>query len=311
MSALNLPIKFVAFLSALILVITSISNANAIQGGEKAVGVDFVVGIMVDLNENEAEICTGGLIAPRLIVTAGHCVIQNGIRFPFNDFSIYPPGANLEVPTDVKVEQILLPSGYQNNSEKAEPNDIAFIIVDRPLGDSTIEGIADKEMAEEIINSGSPIRVYGYGISGSGQDFPGHLKATLLEPIEQVYLEGFDGKENTFINYAQKVSGAICIGDSGGPAVAKYQGKLVLVTVTSASSGICNPSLGVDTNWGTIVGEFPELLKIALQSALNQLPQATTLQRPIKKSITCVKGKKIRKVTAVKPKCSKGYKLKK
>lgn len=297
----------------LFLNVFSVSQSGAIQGGQSARGAQFVVAIVVDLSDTEAELCTGGIVAPRLIVTAAHCLVQGGLVFSNSAISVSIPGAELTALGNAKVQQVFIPSGYRNISEKAEPNDIAFIVMDKPVGVEVIQKIADQKLVNEIVSSKVPIRAYGYGITGLGQSAPGYPKTVPLKPIEKLFLEGFEDRENTYINYAQEEFGAICIGDSGGPAVAEYQGQLVLVSVASASSGICTPSLGDDTNWGTIPGEYPELLSIAFQTANTPIPKPTPSisPTPIKKTIVCVKKGKTKKITGIRPKCPSGYVLKK
>lgn len=356
--SINLPAKIVwrrrfniffmllAFFTATSLVplMQNSPSAVAIQGGESAKGTSFVVAIVVRLSDSKAELCSGGVVTSQIIATAAHCVVQNGIKSPLNAILIFPPGQEISIPLKTTVKAILIPEGYQNNSPTAEPDDIAFLVLETPVNTATLDSIADAATVTRIVESKVAIRLYGYGITGRNESAPNFPKVLTLKPIEKVLLQGFSGKENTYISYAQENSGAACNGDSGGPAVAQVDGKLVLVSVHSASAGICSEASTFDSNWGTIPGEYRTLFDQAISIATaspsiptqspsplpsnsptpsptptpsvvspstspSVLPSAIPVKKKI--TITCVKGKLLKKVTAIKPKCPKGYVRKK
>lgn len=312
-------------LSIVVILISSVATtpSRAIQGGESAKGIGFVVAMVIPISESNGTLCSGGLVAPKIIATAAHCIVKRGVLAKFESILIFPPGSDLAAPSNVKIKKAFVPEGYQNASDIGEPGDIAFLVLDKPLGKITIEAIATQSMVEKIIKSGTEIRLYGYGITGLGQSAAGFPKTLVLKPIEKVSLQGFEGKENTYVNYAQEASGAACNGDSGGPAVANFEGRLTLVSLHSSSSGVCSETSGIPSNWGTIPGEYTSLYALALKAAAEPVdsvsptaspqpsatPSATTT--PKKKTITCIKGKIIKKIIGVNPKCPKGYTRKK
>lgn len=309
----------------------------AIQGGESAKGTTFVMALVIRIDESRAELCSAGLLAPRVIVTAAHCVVQGGVKVKPESILVFPPGGEVSTPTKSEVVAIFTPVNYKNNSLIAEPDDIAFLVLDSPIEGLIIEAIADSITAKKIIDSKVPIILYGYGITGRQQPPSGFPKSLVLRQIEQVSLDGFSGKEHTYISYAQEASGAACNGDSGGPAIANFNGLRTLVSVHSASAGACSAASTIDSNWGTIPGEYKELYNQALAlasvsqptpspsqkveatpipspSSTIQAPSYPSTKKPItrkKTTITCVKGKVVRKVTAYKPKCPAGFVKKK
>lgn len=330
---MDVNIRIWLVLSLLIASATITSPASrAIQGGESAKGTGFVVALVIQINDTSGTLCSGGLVAPRVVATAAHCVVKRGVLAKSDSILVFTPGSELSSPTAAKVQNIFVPEGYENSSDAGEPNDIAFLVFDRPLGQVTIDTVADQTLVKKVIQSGAVIRLYGYGITGSGQSAAGYPKSFILKPVPQFSLEGFDGKANTYVNYAQEGSGAACNGDSGGPAVATFEGRTILVSVHSSSAGVCSDSLGTPTNWGTIPGEYSLLFEFAKKAAESAAPTATpsaspSVSAPVpaipratptpsatnvkKRTITCIKGKLIKKVTAIKPKCPKGYTVKK
>lgn len=331
--------SFVLTLTALLLgPLLNSYPSIAIQGGESAKGTTFVMALVIRLDGNKAELCSAGLIAPRVIVTAAHCVVHRGLKVKPESILLFPPGGEVTTPTNSEVKAIFTPTGYRNDSLIAEPDDIAFLVLDSPIEGMIIDSIADSSTARKIIESKVPIVLYGYGITGRQQPASGFPKSMLLRPIEQFLLDGFDGKEQTYIGYSQDTSGAACNGDSGGPAVATFNGSRVLVSVHSASAGVCSEPSTIDSNWGTVPGEYRSIYEQALSyvsanpSVSSPSPSPTTSASPSpsptstptpsstlttkptsspnpqrKKTITCKKGKVVKKITAINPKCPRGY----
>jgi hypothetical protein len=312
--------------------------AHSVQGGQDASGSPYVVGLVIRLSDNSATLCSGALVAERIIVTAGHCVVKSGKTIDPASIRVFYPGAEIKVPMQASVQQIFVPTSYKHLLDSSEPDDIAFLVFDNKIGTPKIDLLANSNQVKEIVAAKTAITFYGYGITGLGQGAPGFSKSFPLRPIDQLRLTGYEGKESTYINYAQEQSGAACNGDSGGPAIAQFKGSTYLVSVHSASKGVCSQSDGLDSNWGTIPGEYLDLYQSATSfvkanpsadlatpsasptatpapmptaspsSTPSTSPRATPSASPAKKTITCIKGKVKKKVTAVNPKCPAGYK---
>jgi secreted trypsin-like serine protease len=310
----------------------------AIQGGVTAEGSPYVVAMNIRLTATTGQRCTGGLLTEQIVVTAGHCVVNNGQPISSDSIQIFAPGSNVDVPLKTNLVRVFFPDNYVHRTNNAEPNDIAFLVFDSKIGEPQGIQLANFDTVLKIVSSNTPIKLFGYGITGKGEGASNLPKVINETPIEQIGLigfvgfVGFVGFEKTYINYAQKQEASACSGDSGGPAIANYQGKTYLVSVHSASSGVCaNSSSEVDSNWGTIPGEFSQLFDQALslaptvlvkpQVAASPSPSASPsiTETPIvvapnkavtKKTIICAKGKTTKKVVGTNPKCPSGYKKK-
>ena len=114
----------------------------------------------------------------------------------------------------------------------------------------------------------------------------------------------------------------MCAGDSGGSLTTTYNGKLIYLSNigTGANTYGCGLGGGYDGKGGfqhsPQIYKQSELIKeaekfVAEQIAVENAEGKTKVETAKKKlTITCVKGKTIKKVTAVNPKCPVGYKKK-
>jgi V8-like Glu-specific endopeptidase len=110
------------------------SNADAIYNGTSALGSPYVVQISTSKG-----MCSGTLVEPQILVTAAHCLVANGSAVSAADIGVYSPGINISGASFVaRGYQIFYPSGYFNNTSFIEPNDIAFVILDKPIN-STVK----------------------------------------------------------------------------------------------------------------------------------------------------------------------------
>jgi len=142
---MDVNIRIWLVLSLLIASATITSPASrAIQGGESAKGTGFVVALVIQINDTSGTLCSGGLVAPRVVATAAHCVVKRGVLAKSDSILVFTPGSELSSPTAAKVQNIFVPEGYENSSDAGEPNDIAFLVFDRPLGQVTIDTVADQ-----------------------------------------------------------------------------------------------------------------------------------------------------------------------
>ena len=126
----------------------------------------------------------------------------------------------------------------------------------------------------------------------------------------------------------------MCGGDSGGSLTTSFNGNIMYLANIGTASGIyaCGQSPSFDgkggINYSQPIYRYLDLIKeaeifVAMQIALEkaeakaaaelkakQEEEAAKAAAAKKITITCIKGKTVKKVTAVNPKCPKGYKKK-
>jgi secreted trypsin-like serine protease len=197
------------------------TRTERIVGGETFAGLPAVGALVY----NGRHHCTGTLIGPRKVLTAGHCVSgysASRMRFVLGE-SIFSPSAVLAVS---RLEPHPAYSGVRN--------DIGLVYLA-----SDVANVASMRVLTEMTQSfvGTELLFVGYGVENGYNNSGSGIKRAVTIPVASVDSSTFSyrGTRNT------------CGGDSGGPAF--YQaadGELYLAGVTSYGDQYC-VSYGVDT----------------------------------------------------------------
>jgi hypothetical protein len=201
--------------------------AHAIVGGG-APSTEGVARSIVTIVGSRGNFCTGALIAPKLVLSAAHCV-QPGAEYKIVEYGAdrqpslqdvkavaIHPGFNMQAmqahraTADVALLQLAAPPKGKTPSTLGMPN-IPIMIGSR----FTIAGIGVTVRGDG--KSGGTIRAAGLIATGK----PGTLQIRLVDPVGQGTREGLGA----------------CTGDSGAPVFEDKQGGPVIVGVVSWSTG--------------------------------------------------------------------------
>lgn len=207
---------------------------SAIRGGQPDHGDAAVVAVVTTSGLR----CTGTLIAPRVVLTAAHCLEGSAplaVRFDDGEITVshrrvHPRYERLSLVNDAAVLQL------------AWPSTITPAVLPR---------------GRVSLQPGARIRVVGFGRTDAG------------EPSAVVRRTGFTTVtrvDDASFSYGSDPA-STCDGDSGGPAFLEASGREVLVGVTSFGDAACEAGVNVRTDafTGDLVGPYLALVDAQAQ----------------------------------------------
>lgn len=216
-------------LLALAALIATLMPARAITGGGSAPS-DAVAKSIVTIIGSRGNVCTGALIAPNIVLTAGHCITP-GTNYRVIDPTTTPP----KLITASKVATH--PSfNMQTMLAHRATADVALLLLPSSVPNKSAATLGQPRVP--IVN-GSRLTIAGVGVTSSGSDAgvgtvraaslaitgrPGTLQIRLIDPVTENKRAGLGA----------------CTGDSGAPAFEDQDGRSVIVGVVSWSTGANN-----------------------------------------------------------------------
>ncbi len=209
--------------------------------------------IAAQTGKEEGFACTGTVIAPRVVLTAAHCVedLERGGFTPASDYGVATGQANPHlIPHDqiLRVSETHVFPGFDPGTTHG---DAALLILSSP---SAAPPIPLASAADQTLYSGgAQVQLAGWGVTRpNARSAPNNLRTT-----STVVLDGPSCKRQTrsfnppYTNAAQmcttdppgQKSGS-CFGDSGGPAIAqRADGSPVELGIASSVGPNCDTRL--------------------------------------------------------------------
>lgn len=258
--------------------------AQAITWGEPDAGENPHVGTLLFVQNGVGFFsCTGTLIAPRVLLTAGHCVAGRDdqgqmqtnevtyVRFEDDAFAGFFDHATLQEWFDnewLAVETVIAHPEWQDFAQFPITNDMGVVILAEPHDAGLLGEIPPAGFLETLKGADKRyFRVVGYGLQGTlpptFQDDYEKYKGT-VRLLELNSLLSGQGMSSAKFSNNPGVGGGTCFGDSGGPTF--YKDTQMVVAVTSfgwAKGGHC---IGNDFNFRTDIPSAQAFLEEVLET---------------------------------------------
>ena len=202
------------------------SPVHAIVGGG-APSTDGVARSVVTIVGSRGNFCTGAVIAPKVVLTAAHCVQ------PGADYKIVEYGA--QAPALQEVRSVAIHPGFKMDAMLAHraTADVALLQLGAPAKGKVASalGVPDApiQVGGRFTVAGIGVTVRGDGKSGGATRIaglvatgkPGTLQIRLVDPVGQGTRDGLGA----------------CTGDSGAPVFEDKQAGPAIIGVVSWSTG--------------------------------------------------------------------------
>jgi hypothetical protein len=203
---------------------TDLDQAEII-GGKPESGDPAVVVFDMTTGGKNLGVCTASFIAHDALLTAGHCVVDDGGSvIPADATYRVFLGPNTHVAKDkdwipVPRASVHLHPKFDLNAE--DPHDTAIIKLPRRF-DVTPLPVNTEPLTNDVV--GKPARIVGYG-----QRILGDQESKGIKRKAKTIVRDFD---STFVHVG--VTGTqTCHGDSGGPALVKIHGRETIIGTVS------------------------------------------------------------------------------
>ncbi len=209
-------------------------------------------------NATGVDLCSGTVVAPNVVLTAGHCAVDPASMtpYPLAQFSVVTGSLDWTDATTRQVSAVIRTVAYPGfltitgaNGEIYSDGDAALLELGTPTTAPAITLATDPEDGA-LYTGGTPATIAGWGLTAGG----GGSEPTQLQWANTVVQDGtycaqqandqfaaaFDSSDQICAIDSPSDSAGICQGDSGGPIVAtRPDGTPVEIAITSWSASSC------------------------------------------------------------------------
>jgi len=237
------------------------SRAAAVDGGEGA-EASIIGGLPGSIEANpwlafiaykgevEESGCGGSVVAPRLVLTAGHCVLTGTGRVaPPSNFAVLTGVANLKAATRESVSAVSRVLVFPGFNPSRIVNDAALLVLAEPVAAPAVSLATSAD--EALLAQGATVGFAGWGLTSFyPQRFPALFRegeslvrsaAGCRRSLRRAFMTYTPSSQICGRSQARSGPG-LCNGDSGGPAIARRaDGSPVQIGIVSLKGAFdCN-----------------------------------------------------------------------
>lgn len=185
-----------------------------------------------DIREENHSFCTGTLVAPDVVMTAAHCIVDGeGNERPFTYLVTFGNKVGPDAPTLNVITKVVHPEYEESVATNPAPSKPAHDIGLLKLESDAPEGFKPVEIFQGDIKANDKIKLAGFGV-------------TLMRAINDTgILRKVDVSIMTVSDNLNRITTnafgrGVCAGDSGGPAFVEENGEWFVTGVTSTGTAI-------------------------------------------------------------------------
>jgi secreted trypsin-like serine protease len=201
-------------------------------------------------NASESTSCTGTVVAPRVILTAGHCVenLETGTVRPAAEYGVATGVSDWRAATANDVFPVTQAIVYPGFSPGQMHGDAGLLVLSRPTSAPSIRMATSSDLG--LLAAGTPIGIAGWGKTSGEAEYASPLLRAAETVVQQPsycrravgsYYPFFSSQGQFCAINPPSFSTATCHGDSGGPAIAlDASGNPVELGITSLGEPECS-----------------------------------------------------------------------
>lgn len=222
---------------------------GAIVGGAVASEGQYPsAAFVLDLKGKLVESCSGTVIAPSLVLTAGHCAenVQTGLANPHGGYYVVTGQVDLAATRPEQVSRVIGVIPYPGYERRHDPGDAALLVLEKPVTAPAMPLV--KVGQRRLYDPGTTATITGWGLTTTLHPKVSkrlRYTSTVVQPAvwcKRHIRPFFPRWEICAIDSAHE-SGGGCFGDSGGPLMVPRPatGEMVEVGIVAMGNVRCSP----------------------------------------------------------------------